>query len=96
MDFQLVIDKGKFYLNCSGRLVFGPGASGGFCTAIDFEQLWQLAVILFKGLNTTDYRVLDNLHDDVYRHFMRSSYIAFASDVITNPEEALKQAVMNT
>lgn len=49
-DFQLAIDKGKFYFNCSGRLVFGPGASGGFGTTIDFEQLWQLAVILFKGL----------------------------------------------
>lgn len=40
--------------------------------------------------------MLENLDEDVYRHFMRSSYIAFASDMITNPEEALKQAVMNT
>ncbi len=95
-DFQLAIDKGRFYFNCSGRLVFGPGASGGFGTAIDFEQLWQLAVILFKGLKATDYRLLDNLDGDVYRHFMRSSYMAFASDMIANPEEALKQAVMNT
>ncbi|MDC5841937.1 LysM peptidoglycan-binding domain-containing protein [Vibrio europaeus] len=95
-DFQLAIDRGQFVFNCSGRLVFGPGASGGFGTTIDFEQLWQLAVILFKGLKATDYRLLDNLDDDVYRHFMRSSYMAFASDVITSPEEALKQAVMNT
>ncbi|TMX44574.1 LysM domain-containing protein, partial [Vibrio sp. Hep-1b-8] len=95
-DFQLALDDGKFIFNCSGRLVFGPGASGGFGTAIDFEQLWQLAVILFKGLKATDYRVLDNLHEEVYRHFMRSSYIAFASDMIANPQEALKQAVMNS
>ncbi|MEF1257268.1 LysM domain-containing protein, partial [Vibrio sp. M260112] len=95
-DFQLAIDKGEFIFNCSGRLVFGPGASGGFGTVIDFEQLWQLAVILFKGLKATDYRVLDNLHEEVYQHFMRSSYIAFASDMIANPQEALKQAVMNT
>ncbi|MGY5540766.1 LysM peptidoglycan-binding domain-containing protein, partial [Vibrio brasiliensis] len=95
-DFQLAIDRGRFIFNCSGRLVFGPGASGGFGTVIDFEQLWQLAVILFKGLKATDYRVLDNLDGDVYRHLMRSSYMAFASDMIANPQEALKQAVMNT
>ncbi|MEF1286114.1 LysM domain-containing protein, partial [Vibrio sp. M250220] len=81
---------------CSGRLVFGPGASGGFGTVIDFEQLWQLAVILFKGLKATDYRVLDNIDSRVYEHLMLSSYMAFASDMIANPQEALKQAVMNS
>ncbi|EKO3930703.1 LysM peptidoglycan-binding domain-containing protein [Vibrio fluvialis] len=95
-DFQLAIDNGQFYFNCSGRLVFGPGASGGFGTAIDFEQLWQLAVILFKGLKATDYRILDNIDSEVYEYFMRSSYAAFAADFITSPEEALKQAIMST
>lgn len=96
-DFQLSLgNDGKFYFNCSGRLVFGPGASGGFGTTVDFEQLWRLAVILFKGLKATDYRVLDNLDNRVYEHLMRSSYIAFASDIISNPEEALKHAIMNT
>ncbi|MGD8232749.1 LysM peptidoglycan-binding domain-containing protein, partial [Vibrio sp. TRT 1302] len=96
-DFQLSLGKdGKFYFNCSGRLVFGPGASGGFGTTVDFEQLWQLAVILFKGLKATDYRVLANIDREVYQHLIESSYIAFACDVIANPQDALKQAVMNS
>ncbi|TKE89528.1 LysM peptidoglycan-binding domain-containing protein [Vibrio kanaloae] len=93
-DFQLSLDRGKFYFNCSGRLVWGPGGGGGFGSVIDAEQLWQLAVILFKGLKATDYRVLDNLDGDAYTHFIRSSYYAFV--LTTRPEDALKQAVMST
>ncbi|EPG0609243.1 hypothetical protein ACSW0I_002603 [Vibrio fluvialis] len=55
-----------------------------------------LAVILFKSLKATDHRILDNIDSEVYEYFMRSSYAAFVADLITSPEEALKQAIMST
>lgn len=95
-DFQLSFYDGKFHFNCSGRLVFGPGASGGFGTEINVEQLWNLALVIFKGLRVIDYRILSNIDDIAYKHIMHSSYAAFVAEFIESPHEALKKALTQT
>lgn len=51
-----------------------------------------LAIILFKGLKATDYRILDNINREVYKHFMHSSYAEFSADLLS----ALKRRMNST
>lgn len=97
-DFNIDYDKEshEFIFGCSGKLVFGPGASGGFGTVIQFDQLWRLTIILLKGLQCVDYRVMTNISENMYEHIVNSSYAAFAAEFIEDPKEALRDAVIDT
>ncbi|XAW87896.1 hypothetical protein ABDK09_07285 [Vibrio sp. CDRSL-10 TSBA] len=98
LDFQLNYDKDEhiFIFSCSGRLVFGPGASGGFGTVIQFDQLWQLCVIIFKGLQAIDYRIMDNIGEPMYNYLVQSSYAAFVADFVSDPKNALKEVISDS
>ncbi|WP_330961097.1 LysM peptidoglycan-binding domain-containing protein [Photobacterium sp. 53610] len=91
-DFQLALIGGRFYLKCSGQLVWGIGGGGGFGAMINMEQLWELAKIIWQGLQYVDYRVLANIDKATYEYLLNSTIIAFASDFIEDPRDALLEA----
>ncbi|WP_417884463.1 hypothetical protein [Vibrio rumoiensis] len=89
VDFQLALLNEKFYLHCSAQVVWGPGAKGGFATEIDGGKLFDLFIVIAKGLQYVDYRQLKNIESPVYEYFKNSTYVAFASEFFESPDEAL-------
>ena len=77
-DFEIRLVGGEFRFVCSGRLVFGPGASGSFGTEVDVSKLWELAKVIFYALEVADNRKLDNINEDAFEYFYRAAYMAFA------------------
>jgi LysM repeat protein len=93
VDFMYGLQGGKFYLHCSSRLVWGAGASGGFASEVDLNKVWDMAQVIWRGLQYVDYRFLANIDERLYKYLIHSSYLAFASDLIDDPHMALKNAV---
>ncbi|MGF1805563.1 hypothetical protein L4C31_09955 [Aliivibrio sifiae] len=94
VDFQLRLTPDGFYFACSGRFVFGAGGSGSFASLIKLDQLWELAKVILQGLQWVGYRLLENIDERAYEYLVRTSYLTFASDIVKDPAEALKQGVM--
>jgi LysM repeat protein len=92
-DFQYTLDGGRFYFHCASRVVWGAGASGGFATEVDLNKVWDMAQVIWRGLQVVDYRRLENLNGPLYEYLVRASYLAFASTSISNPKQALINAV---
>lgn len=92
-DFQLSLLNGNFYVKCSGKLVWGVGGGGGFGAVINMDELWELAKVIWQGLQYVDYRALKNIDQQAYKYLVDSTIVAFASDVIQDPEQALLKAV---
>lgn len=96
VDFQIELRGSELYLLCNGRIVWGAGGSGGFGATVNFEQIWELAQVVWDGLQYVDYRQLENVNSLMYEYLMRSSYIAFATNTvqtISNPTKALVNAI---
>ncbi|GLT13470.1 LysM peptidoglycan-binding domain-containing protein [Vibrio algivorus] len=96
-DFQIILDDGQLILYCNGRIVWGAGGSGGFGATVNFEQIWELAQVIWDGLQYVDYRQLDNVNNDMYEYLTQSSYMAFATNLVTivsNPAQAWKNAIL--
>ncbi|MCF7352898.1 LysM domain-containing protein [Vibrio sp. CK2-1] len=79
IDFQIELRGSELYLLCNGRIVWGAGGSGGFGATVNFEQIWELAQVVWEGLQYVDYRQLKSVNNDMYEYLMKSSYVAFAS-----------------
>ncbi|MGE8188323.1 LysM peptidoglycan-binding domain-containing protein [Pseudomonas sp. NPDC086278] len=54
-DFGIEINADRLAINCKASLVFGPGAGGGFGTAVDLEQVGNLAFIFCSALSKADF-----------------------------------------
>ncbi|WP_399425283.1 LysM peptidoglycan-binding domain-containing protein [Vibrio campbellii] len=93
-DFQLALTDGKFYLMCSGQLVWGVGGGGGFGVLIDGEKLWELTLIILKALQYVDYRYLYNISEDAYKYLLNSTLVAFARDLVVDPPQTLEKALL--
>ncbi len=92
-DFYLELTNRQLYLHCNGRLVWGPGGTGGFGASVNLEHIWALAKVVFEGVQYVDYRRLENVNDLMYEFLMKASYVAFASHAIKNPAGALMNAI---
>ncbi|HCH00562.1 MAG TPA: hypothetical protein DEV85_01550 [Vibrio sp.] len=95
-DFQITLDDGQLILYCNSRIIWGAGGSGGFGATVNFEQIWELAQVVWDGLQYVDYRQLENVNGLMYEYLMKSSYVAFAMntfDAISNPVHAWKNAI---
>ncbi|MCK6265797.1 LysM peptidoglycan-binding domain-containing protein [Vibrio sp. ZSDE26] len=92
-DFQLAMSGSKFYVYWSGRVVYGKGGGGSFGTEIDLGNLWDLAKIILQGLQHVDYRMLDNLCEELYEYLVDSTLIAFMSSAIEDPKQVLMDVV---
>ncbi|WP_394167825.1 LysM peptidoglycan-binding domain-containing protein [Photobacterium piscicola] len=90
-DFQIRLIGGKFELHCAGRLVFGPGASGGFGTVLDLDALFDLATVIWRGTDAIGYRILNCLDKATYKYFYHAAYAAFVNNTFMNLKHALNQ-----
>ncbi|WP_158134095.1 hypothetical protein [Photobacterium damselae] len=88
-DFQIQLNNRQFEIHCAGRLVFGPGASGGFGTVIDFGALFELATVIWRGADAIGYRVLNCLDERTYQYFYQAAYGAFVNNAFSNIKDAL-------
>ncbi|WP_341665913.1 LysM peptidoglycan-binding domain-containing protein [Vibrio sp.] len=94
VDFVLHLKEGQFFLKVSAKLVWGIGGGGGFSIAIDGQAFWQLAKVIWQGLQYIDYRLLNNIDSDAYEYLVDATYFAFtAVKTITSPVNALELAV---
>ncbi|MDC0612214.1 LysM peptidoglycan-binding domain-containing protein [Vibrio sp.] len=93
VDFQLALIGKRFYFHCSARVVWGLGAKGGFAVGIDIGRIWDLVKVIWKGLQYVDYRTLQSVNELAYEYLTKASYLAFASDFIDNPSQALRLAI---
>ncbi|MCK6265868.1 LysM peptidoglycan-binding domain-containing protein [Vibrio sp. ZSDE26] len=92
-DFQLSLVEGSFYLKCTGQFIWGVGGGGGFGALIDTRHLWELVKVIWQGLQYVDYRVLRNIDKNAYNYLVNSTIIAFATDYVKNPIQALQNVV---
>ncbi|WP_050909966.1 LysM peptidoglycan-binding domain-containing protein [Vibrio campbellii] len=93
-DFELYLDGTKFFLKISAKLVWGAGGGGGFSVAINAQEIWNLAKVIWQGLQYIDYRLLDNINNEAYKYLVDATYFAFAiAEGFVSPHDALKNAV---
>ncbi|PSV51094.1 hypothetical protein [Photobacterium sp. GB-3] len=95
IDFQLRLIKGKFECHCCARLVWGPGASGGFGTSIDFSQLFELAKIIWEAIDTIGCRVIKNIDSQSYNYLYQAAYSAFTNINLKTIEENIKAGTIS-
>ncbi|PLP95985.1 peptidoglycan-binding protein [Pseudomonas sp. FFUP_PS_473] len=65
-EFGIEIAKNRLAIRCSGSLVLGPGAGGGFTTVVDVELVGKLALLFCKALAEVDYRYLLDVTEDAF------------------------------
>lgn len=95
-DFHLALERGRLFFYCNGQIVWGPGGGGGFGAAVNFEQIWELVLVVLDGLQRVDYRQLKNINEEMYDYIVNSSYMAFATnamEIISSPTMALMKAI---
>lgn len=93
-DFELYLDGTKFFLKISAKLVWGAGGGGGFSVAINAEEIWNLAKVIWQGLQYVDYRMLQNINSLAYEYLVDATYFAFAlAKGFVSPHDALKNAI---
>ncbi|PST99694.1 LysM peptidoglycan-binding domain-containing protein [Photobacterium iliopiscarium] len=97
VDFQLRFDpeSGKFECHCCARLVWGPGASGGFGTSIDFSQLFELTKIIWEAIDTIGCRVIKNIDSHSYNYLYQAAYSAFTNINLKTIEENIKAGTIS-
>ncbi|MGF1706672.1 LysM peptidoglycan-binding domain-containing protein [Enterovibrio baiacu] len=101
LDFTIELSGGQFRFYCAGKLVFGPGGSGGFGTTVDFEKVWELAKVIWGALQVIDYRFLKNVNKDAYDFLYQAAYMAFSApqrtlDALRNPGETLQNVIVSS
>lgn len=73
-DYGLTIEMDRLAFNCSGRLVFGPGAGGGFATVVDLENTYKLVKLFCDALSEVDYHYLLSVDDDAFQYLAQGLY----------------------
>jgi hypothetical protein len=86
LDFGLRMERTDLIFYCNGRLVFGPGAAGGFGGKVDGDKILDLVVMVCDVLAEVDYRYLLNVDREVFENFYLGLLKAF-----TEPGETLKK-----
>ncbi len=76
LDFEIKLDLNQLYVHFNAKVVFGPGASGGFGTLVDFEKAGDLILTTYRGLSSIDYRYLLNINEDAFILFYQVTYKA--------------------
>ncbi|UTH31602.1 LysM peptidoglycan-binding domain-containing protein [Ectopseudomonas hydrolytica] len=89
-DFGITIARDRLAVNCKGRLVFGPGASGGFSTVVDLEKTYELLKLVCEALADVDYRYLLGVSQEAFNYMAWGLY-----QVASAPGTAAIQAFEN-
>jgi hypothetical protein len=85
LDFGLRMERTDLIFYCNGRLVFGPGAAGGFGGKVDGDKILDLVLMVCDVLAEVDYRFLLNVDKLVFESF----YLGLLKAYI-EPVESLK------
>jgi LysM repeat protein len=91
LDFGLRLIDAELRFYAHGRLVFGPGAAGGFGGKVDGDKILDLVLMVFDVLAEVDYRYLLNVDDDVFESFYLGLLKAF-----TVPGETLQKVFLDS
>ena len=86
-DFGIVIRSDRLEINCKASLVFGPGAGGGFGTAVDLEQVGNLAYVFCSALSKADFHYQLAVSEDAFNYMARGLF-----KVATHPGEVAGKA----
>lgn len=86
-EFGIEIAKNRLAIRCSGSLVLGPGAGGGFATVVDLELVGKLALLFCKALAEVDYRYLLGVTGDAFSYLVSGLF-----KVASGPKEAVQAA----
>ncbi|WOD09981.1 LysM domain-containing protein [Pseudomonas sp. NyZ704] len=86
-DFGLTIELDRLAFNCNGRLVFGPGAGGGFATVVDLENTYKVVKLFCDALAEVDYHYLLSVDEDAFRYIAQGLY-----QVMSAPRQAAIRA----
>ncbi|WP_336367050.1 hypothetical protein [Marinobacter sp. C2H3] len=76
LDFELGVEGNDLLMKCSGRIVFGPGASGNFGTKINLESAWTMFKATMETLRSVDYEYLENISDELFLAWSRNLFLA--------------------
>ncbi|MFK4076165.1 LysM peptidoglycan-binding domain-containing protein [Ectopseudomonas khazarica] len=86
-EFGITIAKDRLAVNCKGRLVFGPGASGGFSTVVDLEKTYALLKLVCEALADVDYRYLLGVSQEAFNYMAWGLY-----KIASAPKDTLVKA----
>ncbi|WP_256581598.1 MULTISPECIES: LysM domain-containing protein [unclassified Pseudomonas] len=86
-DFGIEINADRLAINCKASLVFGPGAGGGFGTAVDLEQVGNLAFIFCSALSKADFHYQLAVTEEAFSYMAKGLF-----HVATHPGEAAGKA----
>lgn len=81
LDFGLKLIDAELRFYAHGRLVFGPGAAGGFGGVVDVDKIFDLVVLVCDVLSEVDYRYLLNVDEDVFESFYLGLVKAYTDPV---------------
>lgn len=85
-EFGITIANDRLAVNCKGRLVFGPGASGGFSTVVDLEKTYALLKLVCEALADVDYRYLLGVSQDAFNYMAWGLYKIASAPLDTTVE----------
>ena len=92
-EFGIEIAKNRLAIRCSGSLVLGPGAGGGFTTVVDVELVGKLALLFCKALAEVDYRYLFGVTEEAFS-YLSSVFFQAATNPVDRTFEAFDKGAL--
>jgi len=80
-NFGLSISKDRLTFNCNASLVFGPGATGGFGTIVDFEKIYDVIKLVCEALAEVDFRHLFSITKEAFQYITQGLFMVASSPV---------------
>ncbi|CAD5110563.1 hypothetical protein [Zestomonas carbonaria] len=71
-DFQIRLARNELHFHMKARLVWGPGASGGFAAMVDLDRAADLVVVVYRQLSQVDFHHLLYIDKLAFQFFYRS------------------------
>ncbi len=91
-EFGIEIAERRVAIRCSGSLVLGPGAGGGFTTVVDVELVGKLVLLFCKALAEVDYRYLLGVTDEAFSYLVAGLF-KVASHPIDESQRILHESL---
>ncbi|WDH35667.1 LysM peptidoglycan-binding domain-containing protein [Pseudomonas chlororaphis] len=83
-DFGIEISANRLAINCKASLVFGPGAGGGFGTAVDIEKIGDLIYVFCNALSKADFHYQLAVTRDAFNYMAAGLF-----KIATNPGQSV-------
>ncbi|WP_285410869.1 LysM domain-containing protein [Pseudomonas sp. FR229a] len=86
-DFGIEITNNRLAINCKASLVFGPGAGGGFGTAVDLEKIGDLIYVFCNALSKADFHYQLAVTKEAFQYMAAGLF-----KIATNPGQSVSEA----